>query len=361
MTLSPGRFDRVIKWVSLGAIPPLLLLGYLARSRGSGSEHLPPEPSASPSVVSQISAAEEDAPSSPLDESWPPKEAHPTKPGPEHAAVDLPTATPPAPQRQHTATRHRPRGPCGGLVVRAITHDAEDPTTSVATDFDSPAEIKHVGEAVGGYRVSRIEWDRVTFSSGGGVCTVKINPGVREAQAGSKGGALELAPGGENSRPAPDPVAPPQGVTGGGVPLEIAEGIRVDSPLSATLEGFAIKALKSRGKKLLEGVELADAEDTDGHKGVRLSRIEAESLLERLRFRDGDVLLSIDDQPITSRERLLEWLEAWLLEEPTEAHTYRIVVVRDGEIEGTRERVTLELSQGLIVGSVLFSGTDSPG
>ena len=108
-------------------------------------------------------------------------------------------------------------------------------------------------------------------------------------------------------------------------------------------------------------MELSDAEDADGHKGVRLSKIQRESLLERLRFLDGDILLSIDDQPITSKERLLEWLEAWLLEEPTEAHTYRIVVVRDGEIEGTRERVTLELSQGLLVGRLLFTGGASAG
>lgn len=358
MPLSPARFDRVIKWVSLGAIPPLLLIGYLARSRAPEQVDLPPDP---PTTSDKVGGNDSEA-KSPLDESWPPKEVKPkAKPAPEQPAVDLPTAMPPTPERHASGVKHRPRGPCGGLVVRAITHDADDPTTSVAADFDSPAEIKHVGETIGGYRVSKIEWDRVTFSNGGGVCSIKINPGVREAQAGAKGGALELAPGGEDSRPAPEPNAPPQGVTGGGVPLEIAEGIRVDSPLSATLEGFAVKALKSRGKELLKGVELSDAEDADGHKGVRLSKIQRESLLERLRFLDGDILLSIDDQPITSKERLLEWLEAWLLEEPTEAHTYRIVVVRDGEIEGTRERVTLELSQGLLVGRLLFTGGASAG
>ncbi|MEZ4369402.1 MAG: hypothetical protein R3B07_01195 [Polyangiaceae bacterium] len=358
MPLSPARFDRVIKWVSLGAIPVLLLIGYVARSRPQDPE----VPAQAPSTQTEVSASSAgDGPAaSPLDESWPPKQAKPQPKAPEHAAVDLPTATPATPTG-HGSIKHRPSGPCGGLVVRAITHDDEDPTTSVAVDYDSPAEIKHVGETVGGYRVSRIEWDRVTFSSGGGVCSIAINPGVRESQAGSKGGALELAEGGENSRPAPEPDAPAQGVTGGGVPLEIAEGIRVDSPLSATLEGFTVKALKSRGKKLLKGVELSDAEDSDGHKGVKLSKIKRESLLERLRFLDGDILLSIDDQPITSKERLLEWLEAWLLEEPTEAHTYRVVVVRDGEVEGTRERVTLELSQGLIVGKLLFDGASSSG
>ncbi|MCA9646427.1 MAG: hypothetical protein KC492_37335, partial [Myxococcales bacterium] len=356
-----------IKWVSLGAIPVLLLIGYVARSQPEEPEG----PAEAPSSETKVSAsgASDSHTASPLDESWPPKEAKPNpeaRPNPElqpkqRAAVDLPTAAPPTPKRSHGSVKHRPSGPCGGLVVRAITHDDEDPTTSVAVDYDSPAEIKHVGETIGGYRVSKIEWDRVTFSSGGGVCSIAINPGVRESQAGSKGGALELAEGGENSRPAPEPNAPPQGVTGGGVPLEIAEGIRVDSPLSATLEGFTVKALKSRGKKLLKGVELSDAEDSDGHKGVKLSKIKRESLLERLRFLDGDILLSIDDQPITSKERLLEWLEAWLLEEPKEAHTYRVVVIRDGEIEGTRERVTLELSQGLIVGRLLFDSTASAG
>ncbi|MGE0326170.1 MAG: hypothetical protein AB7K71_18135 [Polyangiaceae bacterium] len=359
MPLSPARFDRVIKWVSLGAIPVLLLIGYVARSRPQEPKVTPAQAPSTQTEVSASSAGDTPA-ASPLDESWPPKEAKPRPKAPERAAVDLPTATPPTP-KHNASIKHRPSGPCGGLVVRAITHDDDDPTTSVAVDYDSPAEIKHVGETVGGYRVSRIEWDRVTFSSGGGVCSITINPGVRESQAGSKGGALELAEGGEKSRPAPEPDAPLQGVTGGGVPLEIAEGIRVDSPLSATLEGFTVKALKSRGKKLLKGVELSDVEDSDGHRGVKLSKIKRESLLERLRFLDGDILLSIDDQPITSKERLLEWLEAWLLEEPTEAHTYRVVVVRDGEIEGTRERVTLELSQGLIVGKLLFDGTSSSG
>src|SRR5690606_27910180 len=95
------------------------------------------------------------------------------------------------------------------------------------------------------------------------------------------GRLLELVDGGTPGRAQPDPVSPAQNVTGGGIPLEIAEGIRTDSPLATSIEGFAVRALRSRGKHLLREIKLEEVDSGAGHKGVRLSLIKAESLLER--------------------------------------------------------------------------------
>ncbi len=334
MPLSPDRFDRVIKWASLGAVPLLLLIGYWARST--------PAPPAPPAADPPSPAAAATEAANPLDESWPPKAApQPKAPRPpQAAAVDLPVVSP---AQRGPQLSHGPTGPCGGIVVRGISHDAERPRANVAAAADSPAELKEVGDRVGGYRISRIDWDRVWFSSGAGVCSIGIHPGARTAQEGG-GQLLELLDGGTPGRAQPEPNAPAQGVTGGGIPLEIAEGIRTDSDFETSVEGFAVRALRSRGKLLLRSIKLEATSADAGHQGVRLSNIKAESLLERLGFQDQDVLLAIDDQAILKPAQLLEWLDAWLATEPTEAHTYRVLLLRGADAQ--RERLTLELTLG---------------
>lgn len=335
MPLSPDRFDRVIKWASLGAVPVLLLIGYLARSS--------PEPKETPSADAPAPPASGTETTTPLDESWPPKrapEVKAPKAQPEAAAVDLPVVSTARPQRQ---AARGPTGPCGGIVVRGISHDADTPRANVAPAADSPAELKEVGDSVGGYRISRIDWDRVWFASGGGLCSIGIHPGARTAQEGG-GRLLELVDGGTPGRAQPDPNTPAQNVTGGGIPLEIAEGIRTDSLLETSVEGFAVRALRSRGKHLLRDIKLEEADSASGHRGVRVSGVRAESLLERLGLQDQDVILAIDDQPMLKPAQLLEWLDAWLASEPKEAHTYRVLLLRGDA--AAPERLTLELTLG---------------
>ncbi|MBX3183943.1 MAG: hypothetical protein KIT72_07460 [Polyangiaceae bacterium] len=333
--MADNRFDRAVRWAALAGVPLLLLIGYLASREGEAPE----EPSA---PLSSIDATGISVPSpshsyvvsgDQLHVVVPPSAPPPT---PAPAARDLPTAEPmPRSAAPHKAAGNRPRGPCGGLVVRLITQGAEGSTASIAVDEQSRAEIKEVGDTVGGYRVSRIEWDRVWFSSGAGVCSVGIHHGARAAQESPKGRALELVDGGAEGRPAPEVAVPDPGLAAGGVPLEIAEGIRVDNPTLTHVEGFAVKAIRARGEALLSAVKLEDAA-----RGVALRGIKEDSLLWRLGLRDGDLILAVDEHPTPRRDELLGWLRKWLSEERYDARTYGVLVERAGE------RFTLELVLG---------------
>ncbi len=335
--MADNRFDRAVRWAALAGVPLLLLIGYLASREGEAPE----QPSAPLSSIDATGlSAASPSPSyvvagDQLHVVTPPTAPAPSPP-PAPAARDLPTAEPmPQSAAPRKAAGNRPRGPCGGLVVRLITQGAEGSTASIAADEQSRAEIKEVGDTVGGYRVSRIEWDRVWFSSGGGVCSVGIHHGARAAQESPKGRALELVDGGAEGRPAPEVAVPDPGLAAGGVPLEIAEGIRVDSPSLTHLEGFAVKAIRARAEALLSAVKLEDQA-----RGVALSGVKEDSLLWRLGLRDGDVILALDEHPTPRRDELLTWLRKWLSEERYDARSYHVLVERGGE------RFTLELVLG---------------
>ncbi|HEU5073237.1 MAG TPA: hypothetical protein VFU02_03675, partial [Polyangiaceae bacterium] len=100
-------------------------------------------------------------------------------------AVDLPPASPNS--GEQVALPSTPAAPCGGLFVRLITvgDDPKAAFASVATSYAAPAQIVHVGDRVGAFRVTKIEWDRVWVQSASERCAVGMHFGARDAQEGA--------------------------------------------------------------------------------------------------------------------------------------------------------------------------------
>jgi general secretion pathway protein C len=163
---------------------------------------------------------------------------------------------------------------------------------------DEPASMKRIGERVGGWRVSAIEWDRVWLSSGGSKCAVGMHLGAREAAEAV--GALKPS----KKKPVLEAVdAPPWYL-----PSEIAEGIEQDRTNELVIQDGAVEAIFAQGPTLLAGVRLEPLRAGERVVGLRLEDVKADSLLERLGIENGDVLLALNDAPLASLDGALDAL-----------------------------------------------------
>jgi general secretion pathway protein C len=196
--------------------------------------------------------------------------------------------------------RPAPSGPCGGVVVRVITasKDEDWAFTSIAPAADQPAVIRRIGERVGNWRVSAIEWDRVWLQSGGGRCAVGMHLGAREAAESV--GALP-----RTKKPALEEVEAPPWY----VPDEIAEAIDHSRTNELTIPRQAVDAIFDQGAVLLAGMRLEPLRSGEKVVGLRMEDVKTDSLLERLGVESGDVLLALNDAPLASLDSAVEALE----------------------------------------------------
>jgi general secretion pathway protein C len=236
----------------------------------------------------------------------------PERPG--VAAVDLPPAnlSPPTPVAPAApAALGVPASACGGLFVRLITV-ADDPKfafASIATTYGAPAQVVHVGDRVGGFRVTGIEWDRVWVQSGGGRCAVGMHFGARDAQEAAE---KELSAEAYQRLPWV-------------LPHAIVKGLSKRSEMEFEIDAAAIAALYERGADVFAGLRVkvvapssaaAQAKATQPSEGepvdarLELFDIRLDSFLERLGIESGDVLVSIDEQPTESIDAVVRALEA---------------------------------------------------
>lgn len=231
---------------------------------------------------------------------------------PSVAAADLPPADVSPATAAAPALPGVPVSACGGLFVRLITV-ADDPKfafASMATAYGAPAQVVHVGERVGGFRVTGIEWDRVWVQSGSGRCAVGMHFGARDAQEGAE---KELSAEAYERLPWV-------------LPHAIVRGLSKRSEMEFEVDEAAITALYARGADVFAGLRVKVVAPVSGAAeaagalrdskakplGARLELfdIRLDSFLERLGIETGDVLVSIDETPAESIDAVVRALEA---------------------------------------------------
>lgn len=239
----------------------------------------------------------------------PAKPPAPERPG--VAAADLPPANASPPTAAAPAALGVPASACGGLFVRLITV-ADDPKfafASIATTYGAPAQVVHVGDRVGGFRVTGIEWDRVWVQSGGGRCAVGMHFGARDAQEAAE---KELSAEAYERLPWV-------------LPHAIVQGLSKRSEMEFEIDAAAIAALYERGADVFAGLRVKvvkpgsraaearatlDSESEAVGARLELFDIRLDSFLERLGLESGDVLVSIDEAPTESIDAVVRALEA---------------------------------------------------
>ncbi len=238
---------------------------------------------------------------------------------PPRTARELPEALPPpapsAPPARAAALR---RGStCEDVEARVITASADRDWSfaSLARPGEPGAVFVRLGAAAFGRRVQAIEWDRVWLEGGEGRCVASLNAGAREGAA-LRGAAPTL----------PLSAPPPWQL-----PEELSEALGKRSETEAELSPAGVEQLFAAGPALLSGVELSRVSDAEP-RGLRLEKIPRDSLLERLGFSAGDVVLSVNGRALSSLEETLGAL-ALLRHAPR----WLALVDRDGE------RLQLEL------------------
>ena len=229
-------------------------------------------------------------------------------------AVDLPLASASPPPRSTVAAPSVPASPCGGLFVRLITVAADPKVSfaSMATSYGAPAQVVHVGDRIGGFRVAQIEWDRVWVQSGGGRCAVGMHFGARDAEEHA---TKELS--GEAYAALPWVL-----------PQSIVDGLSKRSEMEFELAPAAIAALYARGADVFAGLRVKVVEDTEEGEGARLELfdIRIDSFLERLGIENKDVLVAINEEPVDSIDAVVKALEA-----ARDKESFTADFTRDGE------------------------------
>ena len=236
-------------------------------------------------------------------------QAPPSPPEPKGTpAVDLPHAEQPRPGRTPSA----PAAPCGGLVARLITHseDKRFAFASLATGFAEPARVVRIGERIGSFRVSAIEWDRVWVQSSSERCAVGMHFGARDAQEQT-----------EKQLSAEEYARLPWVL-----PQAIVAGLDKRSEMEFELDESAIAALYERGADIFAGLRIKVVQQGSEAQALELFDVRLDSFLERLGIETGDVLVSIDDQPIGSTEAVSK-----ALEKARDAESLVAQFLRDGE------------------------------
>jgi hypothetical protein len=300
-------FDGWIRHGALAAIPATVFGMYLARrpppARPAPSATVAPsvaEPAGLGPLSSAIAErgeaalAEGEAAATARHEA-PPRVA-PARPA--LAAAELPFAEPS--ERSRSTRPPSPRaGSCGGVEARLITA-SDDPAWAFASLTPAPGEpavIRHPGERIGGYRVERIEWDRVWLVGAGSRCAATLNLGAREAE--ETRGSRRL-PGDAPSR---EPWR---------VPGEIANAIEKRTETEYAIDRALWPAIHRGAGALLYGLEIQPVRRDEKVVALELGEIRTDSLLERLGVETGDRVLAIDGQPVTSLEAVVASLEECL-------------------------------------------------
>lgn len=328
----PRSPDVIVRRVALVLVPLLLGAAYLLRSAPPEGEDAAPAESASRTVGSMKSAAPRHS-SPPRAAPAAPPPSLPLRDGPEEPVVaEVPraavSAAPPAkpepvgtpavqlPEAEvlrSAPVAAAPASPCGGLFVRLITEDDDDKLTfaSMATSYGAPAQVVHVGERIGSFRVTRIEWDRVWVQSASERCAVGMHFGAREAQEQT-----------EKQLSAEEYARLPWVL-----PQSIVSGLDKRSEMEFELDEATIDALFKRGADVFAGLRVKAIGGAEGEpKRLELHGIRLDSFLERLGIEHGDVLVSVDDKPAVSTAAVVEALKAARDKESLVAN-----FLRDGE------------------------------
>ncbi len=176
-------------------------------------------------------------------------------------------------------------GPCETARVVLISA-SDDPSWSFASISSEGGHgvLRRVGDDVAGFTVESIERDRVRLTSKQISCEAVL-------------GAAPIA--------AKPPPPPPPGAGApakpGGVPPEIAAGIRKTGERSFTVQRAALDAILARQAELFGRLRIAPDKE-----GLRLAGVKPDSLLGTLGIQNGDHLQRINGFDIADPHSALE-------------------------------------------------------
>lgn len=175
-------------------------------------------------------------------------------------------------------------GPCETARVVLISA-SDDPSWSFASIYSEGARpmLRRVGDEVAGFTVEAIERDRVRLTSKQVRCEAVL-------------GAVIAA-----RTPPPPPPGGAPGARPGGVPPEIAAGIRRTGERSFTVQRSALDAILARQAELFGRMRIAPDKE-----GLRIAGIRPDSLLGSLGLQNGDHLQRINGFDIADPHSALE-------------------------------------------------------
>jgi general secretion pathway protein C len=176
-------------------------------------------------------------------------------------------------------------GPCETARVVLISA-SDDPSWSFASISSEGGRgvLRRVGDEVGAFSVESIERDRVRLTSKQFRCEAVL-------------GAAPIA-----ARPPPPPPPPGAGpAKPGGVPPDIAAGIRQTGERSFTVQRSALDLILARQAELFGRMRIAPDKD-----GLRVAGIRPDSLLGSLGIQNGDHLQKINGFDIADPHSALE-------------------------------------------------------
>ena len=179
----------------------------------------------------------------------------------------------------------REMGPCETARVVLISA-SDDPSWSFASISSEGGRgvLRRVGDEVGAFTVESIERDRVSLTSKQFRCEAVL-------------GAAPIA-----AKPPPPP--PPPGAAStkpGGVPPDIAAGIRQTGERSFTVQRAALDQILARQAELFGRMRIAPDKE-----GLRVAGIRPDSLLGSLGIQNGDHLQKINGFDIADPHSALE-------------------------------------------------------
>jgi general secretion pathway protein C len=178
----------------------------------------------------------------------------------------------------------RDMGPCEAARVVLISA-SDDPSWSFASISSEGGRgvLRRVGDEVGAFTVESIERDRVRLTSKQFRCEAVL-------------GAAPIA-----AKPPPPPPPGAGSTKPGGVPPDIAAGIRQTGERSFTVQRSALDLILARQAELFGRMRIAPDKD-----GLRVAGIRPDSLLGSLGIQNGDHLQKINGFDIADPHSALE-------------------------------------------------------
>ena len=186
------------------------------------------------------------------------------------------------PQGDAAPAAVRDIGPCETARVVLISA-SDDPSWSFASIYSEGARpmLRRVGDEVAGFQVEAIERDRVRLTSKQIRCEAVLGAVI-----------AAKAPPPPDARPTTRP---------GGVPPDIAAGIRRTGERSFTVQRSALDAILARQAELFGRMRIAPDKE-----GLRIAGIRPDSLLGSLGLQNGDHLQRINGFDIADPHSALE-------------------------------------------------------
>lgn len=185
---------------------------------------------------------------------------------------------------------------CEGIRVLLIA-DSNDPAWSFATISAAGQAplLRRTGDLAFGRIVVAIAWDRIWLVDPNARCQLRLGDNI-------------ASPLPEAPAAAPSPAGTPPRVKRkrGVLPPEIAAKIHQVGEREFVIDRATVEEILGKQDELMSTARVAPVTDGDRVTGVRLMRIQPDSLLGSLGMKNGDELRSINGLDITTPQRALE-------------------------------------------------------